>query len=128
MEERTEQQSRKVLVIDDQAPVREAVEEVLAMVGIVVLAAEDGHMGIHMYQERKDEIDLVLLDLSMPGLSGQETLRQLRQINPAIKVILSSGYSEEEITKEFDYAKDFLQKPYNIDRLIDLVDQYLSSD
>lgn len=128
MEERTEQQSRKVLVIDDQAPVREAVEEVLAMVGIVVLAAEDGHMGIHMYQERMDEIDLVLLDLSMPGLSGQETLRQLRQINPAIKVILSSGYSEEEITKEFDYAKDFLQKPYNIDRLIELVDQYLSSD
>jgi CheY-like chemotaxis protein len=98
------------------------------MVGVVVLAAEDGREGIQIYQERMDEIDLILLDLAMPGLSGQETLKQLREINPAVKVILSSGYSEEEITTEFDFAKDFLQKPYNIDRLIELVDQYLSSD
>ena len=128
MMEAKSQQSGVVLVIDDQAPVREAVGEVLAMVGVVVLTAENGREGIQIYQERMDEIDLVLLDLAMPGLSGQETLQQLRQINPAIKVILSSGYGEEEIAKGFANAEDYLQKPYNIDQLIQLVSQYLSSD
>jgi DNA-binding NtrC family response regulator len=116
-----------VLVIDDEAPVREAVVDILAFINVAVVIARNGYEGIHIYQERMAEIALILLDLSMPGLSGQETLQQLRRLNPAVKVILSSGYSAAEVRSQFDKATDFLQKPYDVGQLIDLVSQYLPS-
>ena len=116
-----------VLLIDDDAHVREAVWDILELEGIVVLAAADGYTGIELYREREDEIGLILLDLSMPGLSGYETFIKLREINMDINIVLSSGYSKEEVHQQFvdEQVADFLSKPYDIDVLIDKVRGHL---
>ena len=114
-----------VLVIDDAGPVREAVKDLLAIINITVLVAEDGHEGLRTYENRMNEIAIILLDLNMPGLSGQETLQQLYQLNPTVKVILSSGYSAEAITENYDGVVGFLQKPYDGHELIEQISQHL---
>ncbi len=116
-----------LLVIDDEAPVREATVDILEMENIPVLTAANGEAGISLYQEQRETIDLILLDLSMPGLSGYETFHALKQIDPDVKIILSSGYSEEEVYRQFseENVTDFLSKPYQLTTLIQKVQQYL---
>ena len=116
-----------VLVIDDEEPVREAVVDILNIEGIPVLTAENGARGLSLYEKHEDEIELVLLDLSMPGMSGQETLRELHRLDSDVRVLLSSGYSEEEVWQRFDggRAVGFLQKPYSISTFLEAIDQYL---
>ena len=116
-----------VLVIDDEAPVRDAVTDILALEDIPVMIAPDGQTGIDLYRQHQAEVRLVILDLSMPGLSGEETLRELRKINAQVPVLLSSGYSQDEVTQRFAGQAElgFIQKPYEIDRLIDEVKRRL---
>jgi CheY-like chemotaxis protein len=108
-----------VVIIDDEEPVREAVEEILRLEGIDVLGAADGMEGLSLCRSRED-IRLVLLDLSMPGLGGRETLREIKQMAPDLPVILSSGYSEAEALGALaaDTLAGFLQKPYDAARLV----------
>ncbi len=115
------------LVIDDEAPVREAVTDILEMEGLTVIAAATGAEGIELYRKRARGIGLVLLDLSMPGLSGEETFKQLRQIDPEVRVILSSGYSQAEAFERFagEGLLGFIQKPYDADTLIREVRRHL---
>ncbi|MCA9961354.1 MAG: PAS domain-containing protein, partial [Anaerolineales bacterium] len=112
-------QSGLILVIDDEQSVRETAADILQEEGFVVVSAVDGQQGLEMYQERMEEILLVLLDLSMPGLSGEETFRHLRQLNPDVHVILSSGYNQVEATRHFvgKGLAGFLQKPYSAQQL-----------
>lgn len=116
-----------VLVIDDEASVREAVKDILEMEGLQVIAADDGAMGVQQYRDRAGEIELILLDLSMPNLGGEETFRQLRQINPDVRVILSSGYNQVEATRRFagKGITGFLQKPYNATTLTQTIRRHL---
>lgn len=116
-----------VLVIDDEKFVRMAVVDILAFDNIEVISAADGKEGLAMYQERQDEIGLVLLDLSMPGWSGEQTMRELHKVNPAVPIILSSGYNEVEATRLFigKGLVGFLQKPYSTKSLLETVRQYL---
>jgi PAS domain S-box-containing protein len=110
-----------VLVIDDEEPVRVAVSDMLELEDIRVVTAENGHEGIALYQERMNEVDVVLLDLSMPGLSGEETLEKLQQIDPNVRVILSSGYSEAEVSRRFEGKGlvGFIPKPYRLQTLLE---------
>ncbi|MBE2220803.1 MAG: response regulator [Anaerolineae bacterium] len=116
-----------VLVIDDEKPVREAIVDILGMEGIKVLIAADGETAVALYRQNSHIIDLLILDLSMPGLSGQQTFQQLKQINPEAKIILSSGYSAGEISRQFadEAITDFLSKPYKMATLIRTVEQHL---
>ena len=116
-----------ILVIDDEEPVREAVTDILESVGIRVITAADGEAGVALYRERRAEIRLVLLDLSMPGLSGVETFHELQKIDPNVAVILSSGYNRNEATRRFadQGLTGFLQKPYDAETLIDKIQQHL---
>lgn len=117
-----------VLVIDDEAPVREAVMDVLALEGVGVLTAVDGQSGLDLYQQRCNDIALIVLDISMPGLSGIETLARLRQFAPGVPVILSSGYSSEPsgVTAALRQSHThFLQKPYRWDELLDKIRPFL---
>lgn len=116
-----------VLVIDDEAPVREAVTDIMALYGIEVITAENGQQGISLFRQRLSEIQLVLLDMSMPGLNGVETLAQLRQIDANVPVILSSGYSQQQIAQEVTVngRTGFLPKPYDMNTLVNKVWQYL---
>lgn len=116
-----------VLIIDDEEAVREAVSDILEFVGIGVLTAVDGVSGIDLFRAHQHEIDLVLLDLSMPGLNGADTFQELRKIDPTVKVILSSGFDEAEVTRQFvgQGLAGFLQKPYNMKDLVVKVREYL---
>jgi CheY-like chemotaxis protein len=117
-----------VLVIDDEEPVRDAVTDILDLEGLTVLTAADGSAGIELYRQRQADIGLILLDLSMPGLNGEKTFRELRQINPHTRVLLSSGYSQDEVAARFAGQSDvgFIQKPYDADQLVQEVKRYLS--
>jgi len=118
---------RKVLVIDDEQPVREAVSDILDLEGIVVLAAASGQEGIELYRQNQDDIKLILLDMSMPGMDGEQTLRHLRKISADVFVILSSGYTETAISQRMldGGVTGFLQKPFDMAGLINTVRLYL---
>lgn len=116
-----------VLVIDDEEMVRRVAKAVLELYGYRVLAAEHGEQGLAVYQQRQDEIQVVLLDLQMPQMGGEETYRRLRLIRPDVRVILSSGYSDTEALGRFA-GKDlagFIKKPYTAAQLAEVVRQAL---
>jgi CheY-like chemotaxis protein len=118
---------KTILVIDDEEIVREAVQDILDTIGVQVLEAANGRAGIELYRQNHGRIQAILLDMKMPGLSGAETLRQLREIDAAVPVILSSGYAEEEARRNIDdhEATTFLPKPYNFETLIEKVKRAL---
>jgi two-component system cell cycle sensor histidine kinase/response regulator CckA len=105
-----------VLVIDDEAMVRDAVLPMLESQGFQVLMAPSGAEGVEVYRAYRHHVRLVLLDLSMPGPGGLETFKLLRDLDPSVRVILSSGYNEVEATRTFagKGLAGFLQKPYDV--------------
>ncbi len=107
-------QSETVLVIDDEDIVRSIAEGVLSRCGLKVLTANGGVEGMDVFRRKQSEISIVLLDLTMPDMSGEEVLRELQAIRPDVKVLLSSGYSELEIKARFSGKRlaGFVQKPY----------------
>lgn len=113
-----------ILVIDDEEAIRESLIDILEFNGFQVLAADDGRRGIDLFQQHHVAVGLIILDLLMPGMSGTETLHQLRQIDPTITILLSSGYDEDEIAYLLDGAGvdqaniHFLQKPYSLTTVI----------
>jgi CheY-like chemotaxis protein len=108
----------KILVIDDQSDVRETVAETLAHYQIQVVTCADGLSGIDYYTANKTEIDLVLLDLTMPGLNGLQVWQRLRTIEPTVKVILSSGYNTVDVLEWIEDPVEILQKPYHPEALV----------
>jgi signal transduction histidine kinase/CheY-like chemotaxis protein len=108
-----------VLVVDDEAPVAKVAARMLAGAGVRVLVARDGARALALQREHRGEIDLVLLDLNMPGLPGDEVYRALRREEPALRILLSSGHPEEEALARLQGGEPlaFLQKPYNADAL-----------
>ena len=80
-----------------------------------MLLAEDGATARELCQREKERIDLVILDLTMPGLSGRETFLQLRRLDPTARVLFSSGYSTEDLAPEISAAAaGFVNKPYRV--------------
>ena len=112
-----------VLVIDDEEPIREGVFDIMAMINILVLSAEHGAQGLQVYKEHQADIAVVLLDMCMPVMDGAQTFVALRAINPAVKVIFSSGFSETKLMRELVARgeADFLPKPYDADTLINII-------
>jgi PAS domain S-box-containing protein len=108
------QSSGVVLVVDDEKAVRDLVKTVLERRGYTVLLAESGLAAIDLAQRQSGEIALVVLDLSMPNMGGEETLPELRKLRPNIKVLVSSGYSEAETMTFFNgqQVAGFIQKPF----------------
>lgn len=104
-----------VLLVDDELEVCEMVGEMLGKLGYEVVAARDGHEAIRQYVLR-DDFAFVILDLTMPVMDGEQTFRQLRDINPEVKVVITSGYSDEEVSRRFEGKgiKGILQKPFDM--------------
>jgi PAS domain S-box-containing protein len=117
-----------VLIIDDEPTVRQIAKKALENRGYTVLVADDGLAAIDIFKRHPGKIDLAILDLSMPGMSGQETLPELRKVRPDVKVLVSSGYSEIEAMTMFEGQKvsGFIQKPYTSARIADTVKLVLS--
>lgn len=100
-----------VLVIDDEPGIRKSLDLYLTKLGNRVLLAEDGSAGLELYRKDQPHVDLVLLDLSMPHMSGQGVLRTLRNLNPQVKVILFTGYPP--YGEECETPPPVLLKPVN---------------
>ena len=113
------QQKGRVLVIDDEAPVREIAAQLIATFGFNVTTASNGREGVERFQEDPRSFDLVFLDLTMPGFDGEETLAALRKLYPEVRVILASGYSENERVTALAHGGPlvFLPKPFTRRRL-----------
>jgi PAS domain S-box-containing protein len=103
-----------ILVVDDEKSVRQAAGAMLERYGYTVMLAHDGERAVDLFRSAANQISLVLLDLTMPVMSGEETLRQLKNIRPEVRVVLSSGYNETEAVRHFSGMglNGFLQKPY----------------
>jgi CheY-like chemotaxis protein len=103
----------RILIVDDEPMVRKALKRSLEAAGHSVLCAADGQEGVDVFRREADSIDCVLLDLSMPKLDGEEVFRELRKIRRDARVILCSGYAEEDIIERFHDAElaGVLKKP-----------------
>lgn len=117
----------QVLIIDDDPEVREVVVDMLDYAGVRTMSAASGEEGIALFQLHKDEIELVLLDLSMPGIGGKETFRRLKELRDDLKIVLSSGYGQSVVTDDLSFLglTGFIQKPFRYDKLNDLIVKYL---
>src|SRR3989304_2502706 len=87
--------SECILIVDDEQSLRDVAEYVLRKLGYTTLLAADGESALHIYQERKDEISLVVLDLIMPGLGGRRCLEELLKMDTQARIIVVSGYTDE---------------------------------
>ena len=105
-----------VLFADDEEKLRKLGKVFLEKLGYRVILASDGKEAVEIYRSRKNEIDALILDMTMPHLTGRQTLQKILSINPTAKIILASGYTNEGIVEEFIHegAKDFIQKPFTI--------------
>jgi CheY-like chemotaxis protein len=113
----------KVLVVDDEQTVRDFLKAALEQHGYSVLLARDGSDGIELWQQHRDEIVLVLLDLVMPVVGGQQMLAEIKRRDPGAKVLLTSGYNEEEAKRLCARYEGtaFIQKPYSARALLEHV-------
>jgi PAS domain S-box-containing protein len=104
-----------ILLVDDEQVLRDMGTDLLEALGFVALTAENGRKAIEIYRERGCEINVILLDLTMPEMGGIETYYELRKINPTLPVIICSGYSMEAVEDGIlnDSHVCFVQKPYN---------------
>ena len=112
-----------VLVIDDEEDIRDVVDTILSARAMRVLLADNGLRGIELFSRHADEIDLVLLDMMMPGMGGEEVMNEIRRIRPDVKIVLSSGFAEQDALGRLTNARPtaFVQKPYSVDLLLSTV-------
>lgn len=108
-----------VLLVDDEEAVLTVSCEILSAMGYKVLPAKNGREAVETYTRFGDDIDVVILDMVMPDMSGGETFASLKAINPRIKVILSSGYSLNDQAESImrQGCRAFIQKPFNLENL-----------
>ncbi|MSP93613.1 MAG: hybrid sensor histidine kinase/response regulator [Myxococcales bacterium] len=107
-----------VLVVDDEDIVRSVVAHMLEIMGLHCLVAEDGPAGLELVRTHRDAIDLVLLDLTLPGLSGLEIARDVHQLAPSLRIVLMSGYAEEDVLRMADgHFAGFLHQPFQYGEL-----------
>ena len=109
-----------VLLADDEETIRNLGRRMLERWGFEVVVAEDGREAVDKFRARKDSIALVILDLTMPHLDGEACYRELRQVRPDVRVILSSGYNEQDVVNRFagKGLAGFVQKPYTSEELL----------
>ena len=122
--------SERVLLVEDDAAVRELVERILKQRGYEVIATADGKEALRAFAAAPDKIDMVVTDLIMPGMNGRELVQAIYQIRPGLKALYVSGYTEDEIVRRGldDPRVDLLHKPFTADVLASKVRSALDSD
>jgi PAS domain S-box-containing protein len=118
-----------LLIVDDEEEVMDVARQFLELLGFDTLQANNGKVAVEKYREMKDKIDVVLLDLTMPEMDGEETYRHLRAINPDINVIIASGYEESEIRERFRGLPlmGVIQKPFQFAELQTRMQQFFQN-
>jgi two-component system cell cycle sensor histidine kinase/response regulator CckA len=125
----TAQFKETILLVDDEDVITEVSRDILEIMGYNVLVAHNGREAVDIYSGKKDEIDLIVQDMIMPGMSGEDTFFALKKINPAVKVILSSGYM---INKQIEDIMGqgccaFIQKPFRMEDFSELIRKVLDN-
>lgn len=117
-----------ILVVDDEDLVRRIAQASLEAHGYTALLASDGRSALDVVAVSGDRVRAVLLDLTMPGMTSEETVKHLRSLQPTIPVIITSGYGESEIMQRFEATgiSGFLQKPYTAEQLVRCISAALS--
>ncbi|MBU1052602.1 MAG: PAS domain S-box protein [Proteobacteria bacterium] len=112
-----------ILLVDDEEPLRRLGNELLKRQGFSVYLAESGEKALEIYKEKKESIDLVILDISMPGMGGYLCFEELKKIDPDIKVIIVTGYSDDGKVKEIikSGAAGFVGKPYRLTNILNKI-------
>ncbi|HOU92195.1 MAG TPA: response regulator, partial [Polyangiaceae bacterium] len=120
----------RVLVVDDEPAVREVVRLALEHVGCQVTTAANGAEAVELFRERRGQLDLVLLDLMLPGMSGAQVFRAVRALDPAARVLLMSGHSEEATEADLlgAGALRLLRKPFTLAELAGVVTAALAGE
>ena len=115
--------SEAILVIDDEEMIRDITQDLLEDNGYTVLTAKSGEQGLEMVQQNPDEVDLILLDLGMPGMGGRAFLEQIQRIDPEVRVIVSTGYAAHEMAQDPQKygAKAFVGKPYRPEEMLTVI-------
>jgi len=116
-----------ILIVDDEEMIVEVGQQILEKIGYRVLTVMSGEEAVKVYKENKDRIDMVILDMIMPGLGGGETYDHIKKINPGVKVLLSSGYSMNKEAAEIlkRGCNGFIPKPFDIKKLSSKVREVL---
>ena len=116
-----------ILLVDDEESVRSVGEEMLTRLGYVVHPAAGGREALEIFRRYKDRIDGVILDLVMPEMSGSKVFEELRQVSPAVRILLSSGFDEDERAAPLLMCGGaaFMQKPFTLDRLSEMLTSLL---
>ena len=119
-----------ILLVDDEEFIRELGMELLGGSGYNVFTAADGESALQLYRKEQNRIDLILLDLIMPGMGGKKCLEELLRVNPRARVLIASGYSADGPTKEAlgVGARDYISKPYDAKQMLKVVREVLEQD
>ncbi|MCU0241863.1 MAG: response regulator [Vicinamibacteria bacterium] len=124
------ERDRVILIVDDEDIVRAPCEIYLRRYGFDVLSARNGNEALRIYEQRHREIDCVLLDLTMPGMSGLVVMREMRRIRSDSAIILMSGFSEQAALEDLvsDAPQGFIQKPYRLEELLAVIRRALDEN
>jgi two-component system cell cycle sensor histidine kinase/response regulator CckA len=117
-----------ILLVDDEDGIRTVGQRMLARLGYEILLAANGHQALEIFRAQRDRIVLVILDMIMPGMGGRETYQQLKELDPQVKVLLCSGYSQDGEAQEIiaQGAQGFIQKPYRLEALSQKIAEVLA--
>jgi PAS domain S-box-containing protein len=120
--------SGTILVIDDESIILEVAEQMVERLGYEVMTATDGDSAIEILASNAERVDLIILDMIMPGKGGEETFKALKDIRPEVKILLSSGYSIEGKAKQImaQGCDGFIQKPFDLTELSHKIDKILN--
>ncbi|MEE8110727.1 MAG: response regulator, partial [bacterium] len=115
----------RILAADDDPLVLDVVEEFLKSSGYDVITVQDGQEAVEKFRQERDRIDLVLLDVVMPRISGREAFRQIRKLRPDVKVLFASGNHVDIPEAVEESGAAFIQKPYSLSELLRSIRQIL---
>src|SRR5689334_20274845 len=121
---------QSILIVDDFEPIRGILESAFKAVGISTYLAENGHAAVWLYEQHRNEIGLVLLDVNMPGLDGPDTFMQLRTLSPSLPIAFMSGDSSRYSVKDLLAMKpvDVFTKPLFVMEVAEVLKRVLASD
>jgi CheY-like chemotaxis protein len=119
-----------VLIVEDEEMLRRAIVRLLVANGVRVLETADGTAAVELFRTHASEIDVVLLDVTLPGCSGREVLQSLRQIQPSAKVIITSAYGRERALAHMNAepGQAYIRKPYRVKELLELIQKTCRND
>ena len=122
-------EDKLILVIDDEDMLRDVLKEVLEMVGFSALFASSGRAGIQLFEENRDRVHLILMDILMPEMSGLETHKEIKALDPDMKFIFMSGFPDKDALSLRELVGEyvFVKKPFSVKEIVSHIKQVLEN-